>query len=148
MPRKFTWPEPMASYILNRFLSWHNNYESGIPVDPRKVLHPFLGEDGIYTKATRYRHRVQFTYNELKWLVDTLLMEDPKTTQAVIFKQALANHEAKYGEVNAGKTSYHQLDLTKDEIGYICLLLNCIKLGRKTPSERKEENAALDTSDW
>lgn len=147
---KKPWPPwtTQSEVVLKQVAYWSRTYESGVPQNPRKLNHPFLGEDGVTTIVTRYKHRIGLTYNQLKWLSQVLDLEDFNTTQATLFRRALANHENKIPSVPANTMYYQEYDLTYDEIKYIELLLASIKLGKETPGEKLEVTKSIEKADW
>ena len=149
MAKGFTFPRGLGELVLGKVLRWENGYNNGVPVDVRKVPHPTI-QDLMETHILRTRHTIPFKYNELKWLAGTLKLEDSKTTQTEIFAQAVKKHEdlQAIGRAKIGVEWNHEFALTRDEVSYISLLLQRIRIGRATPSEVKEEKEKIEKADW
>ena len=98
-------------------------------------------------------HDVNMRYGEIKWLSDTLNLEDPNTKQAIIFSKAVEKMESAQmrGQYAVGTEMQFSFGLTKDELGYVYKLVETIGFARDhklTPSEQKLKDEGIARGDW
>ena len=146
MSKKFLWPQPLADKVLLLLIQWYKTYESGMITKskttmPQSPVHDFKG-----TKIMETAHRVPFTYNQIKWLSDTISTEDNQNRQALFFKLALERFNDKKVPFNA--VHYLSLALPKEDLEWVIQLLQTIRSGKQTPSERKQAQEAIEKGDW
>ena len=151
--KEWVWPRAMALSVYNRIRKWYNQYDmSGMIHKSRRIPHGRYGLNLPETEVLVRIHKIEFRYPELKWLTDMIRLEDDQTTQAIIFEKALAQlQEAQNsGRIAIGTAYSMEYALTKDEVGWIMKLLECIGIypERPTPSEIKADKQATKDGDW
>lgn len=152
--RKFPpWAAGASDRVLWRVAMWDRNYEStangAIPANPRKWVPPNKDDYEAVSIATRYRHKIAFTLNELRWLRDVMVEENPETPVAKLFQAAYEAH-LDYIRKNPSFTGgYTQdYDLAKEEVQYIHVVLERIHIGKPTPGQLREIRDDIGKGDW
>lgn len=154
--KQWSWPTGLADKMYYIIRKWDNQYErTGRIYKSRRVPHERYGEEMPETEIIMRIHTLAFTYPELKWLNSILQTEDENTTQARIFAEAQKVFEQKQekGMAPPGFSLSFDLALTRDEVAYLRMLLECIGKYRKpTPSERegqaKQAKEGVTDGEW
>lgn len=150
--RHFTWIKGASDYVERRVRQWHMSYstsQGATPVNPRKVNSPDGDPDKAAVITTRWKHNIELSLNEIRWLASTLMEEDDRTGPAKAFQQAYEKHR-KYTEQNPSFTGRwaQWYDLSEEEVKYIHNVLQRIKYGRPTPGQEKEKSSEIAKGDW
>ena len=150
--KQWSWPLGLANTVYFKIRKWFNQYEnSGVIHKSKRVPHERFGMDIPETKIIMRLHTVAFTYPEIKWLCQILQTEDPNTTQCKIFDKCkeLFEQMQESGRVAAGVQYPFERAMTKDEVGYVKMLLECIGIYRRpTPSERRAAGEQIEEGNW
>ena len=149
--KNWTWPRGLADKVFISIIRWDHGYDNGRIAKSRIAANSRYGMELPDTVVEARMHDLTFTYSEVRWLSDTLSLEDPNTTQAAIFRKVVKVFEEKQqaGRVAAGMALPFELVFTHDEVKYVRMLLECIGRYRKpTPSERAQRAKDVAKADW
>lgn len=148
--KQWSWPQGMAFSVYQRITKWFNHYDDGQIHKSKRIPSERFGLEIPDTKVLLRVHTISFRYNEVKWLKDMLVLEDPNTSQSKVFEILTKKFEDQQdaGRTAPGAELPFQVALTKDEVGYIKILLDCLFYKKPTPSERKLAGEDIASGNW
>lgn len=160
--RHFEWYNGMSDAVLNELRKWYIKYKmvlegkQGVPpneIVSRKVIQTGSDDDSKVQRITRFKQMLGLSLNQIQWLAKTINEEDPRTAPAKALKKA-AEEYTEYVKNNPQHTGVRgkQYDFSFEEVQYVYRVLECIKFGRLTPGQQKDQAALqskqIEKADW
>ena len=146
----FTWPSPMADGVYNLIRQWHIRYRYGKPVQFQKRAILSRPEDDPEIVATRFKHKISLSLNELRWLLKTVETENPESIVARVLRQALQELEMlqDLGRAPVGAPSWRDYEFSEREVASMHHLLELIRRNRPTPRQQEYDRKLIETENW
>lgn len=151
--RHFTKINGVSGWVYYRLKAWYNNYSKttagAIPVNTRKVIPPGGSDESAVAITTRYKHKIEWTLGQIRWLNQTLQEENPDTSVAKAMQKAYNIH-VKYVEQNPEFTGAYtqEYDFSEKEVFYMMRVIEAVFYGRPTPGQIQEQSEDISQGEW